>query len=330
LALQRDGRASWRSIAESIDRPVATVVRHGRSLLTQGLVRITASPALGARGRFDNYIVQIRCRPGTHLAIAETLLEWPSVRFCSLVTGDYDIVAELVVNGGVATYPALLTGLRNQPEIVRWKSMLIIHVYKSRNDWGRQLLVGEGAGNGKWDAGQTSARPAIDSGVGDAHECDASHLDATDWRIIDAFIADGRRTCQSVADEIGASETNVRRRFERLRTTGCVSILVLVPSALLGMGAETLMTVTVDPAALDRVAQALAAHPSVRYVAALLDRNALLCEVIAPNTAGLHAFATQFLAQCVGVREWTASAESLNLKRGFVETPWWRPYARGG
>lgn len=85
-----------------------------------------------------------------------------------------------------------------------------------------------------------------------------------------------------------------------------------------------MLTVSVEPARLDEVACALARYRSVRYVAATLDGNSLLCEVIAPSTKGLFEFTTCTLAKLSGVIGWSASVELLSLKRGFVDTPWWR------
>jgi hypothetical protein len=90
------------------------------------------------------------------------------------------------------------------------------------------------------------------------------------------------------------------------------------------MGAETLLTVKVTPSRMDAVALELAKHPAIRYLAATLDENSLFCEVIVPSTNDLYGFITSTLSQLDGVEGWTASMELLFLKRGFIETPWWR------
>jgi hypothetical protein len=107
-------------------------------------------------------------------------------------------------------------------------------------------------------------------------------------------------------------------------TDGCAAVFTIVASSLLGLEAETLLWVTVAPAKLAEVAEALTRHRAVRYLGATLDGNALLCEVIADSTRGLFEFTTETLARLEGVVGWSASVELLTLKRGFVETPWWR------
>ena len=90
------------------------------------------------------------------------------------------------------------------------------------------------------------------------------------------------------------------------------------------MGAETLLLVKSSPSRLDCRRQQLAQHPAVRYLAATLDENSLYCEMIMPSDRDLYGFITQAVATLDGVKGWTASMELLFMKRGFVETPWWR------
>lgn len=313
VALQRDGRASWRTIAEVVGAPVTTVARRGQQLITDGVIRIAAVPALGAEGPYDSFWVRINATPGKHLAVAAALAENPDVRFCTLVTGSFDVVAELVVRGGATRYPELITDLQSIEGVARWRSDLIMHVYKVSLDWGRQLY-GEMFGNGEEVHDLTSAS---------LEDCAPEHFDSADRAILDALRVDGRETFSAIAEQIGLNESSVRRRFERMRAARCVDVLALVPSAALGMGAETLLTVTVAPDRLEQVAQELARYPFVRYLAALLDENALLCEVITPTVADLYSFTRESLAHLDGVRGWSANMELLYLKRGFVDTPWW-------
>ncbi|PSL37183.1 DNA-binding Lrp family transcriptional regulator [Labedella gwakjiensis] len=312
VAMQRDGRASWRAIAEAVGGTVATVTRRGQQLLASGVVRVAAVPALGAYGAYDSFFIRITCRPGMQMAVAEQLIAQRDVRFCTVVTGNYDIMAELVVRGGATHFPQLIEDLQGIDGVAQWRSDLIMHVYKVSFDWGRQLY------------GERIEGEAEELEPEQAETCSPEHFDEADLEILAALREDGRETFQHVADRVGLNESSVRRRFERMRAARCVDILTLVPSAALGMGAETLMTVRVAPARLDAVARELARYPFVRYLAAMLDENALLCEVITPSVAELYRFITESLSHLDGVEGWSANMELLYLKRGFVETPWWR------
>lgn len=312
VALQANGRASWRAVAEAVGSPVATVARRGQQLLADGVVKVAVVPSLGSGGPFASFWVRINCSPGTAMRVAEALAGSGDVRFCAVVAGEYDIVAEIVLRGSAPNYPQLLQGLQTIPGVQRWRSDYTLHVYKVSFDWGRQLF-------GELLSPEEPA-PAADEPA----ECSPQHLDDADHQILEVLERDGRETFQRIAEQMGLNESSVRRRFERLRAHRCVEVLTLVQSSALGMGAETLVQVTVDPSRLDAVAKELATYPFVRYLALMLDENSLLCELITPSAADLHAFVTGPLSRLEGVQGWSASMELVFLKRGFVETPWWR------
>jgi DNA-binding Lrp family transcriptional regulator len=305
VALQGDGRASWTAIAALCETSVPTVARRAQQLIADNLLKVAVLPNLGSTGPVETFFTRIGCRPGTQLEVAEQLVAREDVRWASLITGSYDIAIELVVNSGPTRYPQTMLELQQIDGVERWYSDLLLHVYKVSHDWYRQLL-------------REDSTPAAVS------LCSPDHLDKVDWAILDCLRNDGRASFKTVADALRLNESTVRRRFERMITDGCASVFTIVPSSLLGLEAETLLWVTVEPAKLAEVAEALTRHRSVRYLGATLDGNSLLCEVIADSTRGLFEFTTETLAQLAGVVGWSASVELLTLKRGFVETPWWR------
>jgi DNA-binding Lrp family transcriptional regulator len=130
VALQRDGRASWTAIAEMCNSSVPTVTRRGQQLLADGVVRVAVVPQLGSTGPVESFFIRINCQPGMQLAVANELVSHENVRFLTLVTGTYDLMAELVVSGGAASFPHLIQELQSITGIERWRSDLILHVYK--------------------------------------------------------------------------------------------------------------------------------------------------------------------------------------------------------
>lgn len=316
VALQQDGRASWRAIAEQVGAPVATVSRRGLRLLKSGTIRVTALATLGSNGPLDTFLVSINCRPGSQLHVAERLIANPDVRFVTLVSGAYDIIAELVVRGGASHYPTMFEELQSIDGVERWRSDLVLHVYKITNDWAVQAFPDLAA------IREPSARPTPEL-------CSPDHLDDADRAIIAEMRDDARVAFSTVAGNLGMNESSVRRRFDRMRQNGCLDLLTLVPASALGMGAEVLLSIRVAPKRLESVAQQLATHPGVRYLSATLGENSLFCEVITPSVAELHRFISAEIAPLTGVQGWSASMELLFLKRGFTETPWWRDHVPG-
>lgn len=315
VALQANGRASWRTVAEAVGSSVATVSRRGQQLVADGVVTVAVVPSLASGGPFASFWVRINCAPGSAVRVAEALAASPDVRFCAVVAGEYDIVAEIVLRGSAPNYPRLLQGLQSVPGVQRWRSDYTLHVYKVSFDWGRQLY-------GELLAPEEDE--LLPAPVDEPADCSPQHFDDADRQILEVLQRDGRETFQRIAEVMGLNESSVRRRFERMRANRCVDVLTLVQSSALGMGAETLVQVTVTPSRLDAVAEELARYPFVRYLALMLDENSLLCELITPSAADLHAFMTGPLSGLEGVEGWSASMELVFLKRGFVETSWWR------
>ncbi len=306
VALQSNGRASWTEIAEATGTSVTTVARRGQQLLRDGVVRVAVVPDINHAGAADLYDLRIGCRPGTQAAVCAAMTRHPAVRFVALVTGPDDIYAEINVRRDQSLH-ALVTEVQSIDGVQRCRTDLNLHTYKAASDWSRQLLADDD-------------RPPVTT----IHECDPSHFDEVDLRIIEVMRGDGRASFRTVADALAVNESTVRRRFETLQSRGCLSIVTLVAAADLGFEREVLLNIAVRPPYLDSVARQLTAYRGVRFVAAMLSQNSLMCEVIMPTARDIFEFTTGTLGRLEGVEGWTASMVLLTFRRGFVETPWWR------
>lgn len=304
--LQQNGRASWTEVAEACDTSVTTVVRRGNRLIAEGLVSVAVVPSLQHAGPADLFVVHLTCAPGSQVRVARELTRRDDVRLVALVTGPFDIVAELLVRHDDSLSSRIVGQLLTIDGVERCETDLMLHTYKVSHDWSRQLLTGE---------------PHI-ADVEDPHECHPGHFDDTDRAMVKRLRSDGRASLRTVAEDLGVNESTVRRRFETLRERGCVMVVTLVPASSLGFESEIILKINVLPARLDEVARELASHLGVRYMASTLRSSSLMCEVILPSTPSVFEFLTTVVGQLEGVTDWAASMEIVTLKRGFVETPW--------
>src|SRR5690348_4101301 len=93
-ALQINPRATWRQIAAAVDTTEDTARRRAERLFATGLIRTTAIT--------DNVVPVIRvllqftCGPAHAMKVAQALADRDDVRFVTLVTGPFDVVAEMV------------------------------------------------------------------------------------------------------------------------------------------------------------------------------------------------------------------------------------------
>jgi DNA-binding Lrp family transcriptional regulator len=307
-ALQLDGRANWTEIAERSGSSLATVTRRGQHLLASGAVRVGVSSNINSPGASDLFVLRIGCRAGTQMRVARALAERTDLRFLCLVTGSSDLFAELVCPRGELLHERLINEIQVIDGVETCESDLVLHTYKITQSWAQELIPSDGQG---------AVVPA------EPHVCDPSHLDETDREIVALLKEDGRASLRSVAEVLGVNESTVRRRFDSLRERGCVWVLTLVAASALGFESELILNVSVSPARLEAVAQELGKYVGVRYLAATLGCS-LICEVIMPSTEDVYEFVTKGLGKIDGVLGWSASVELLTVKRGFIETPWWR------
>lgn len=308
VALQQDGRAPWTAIADMCGASGPTVARRGQQLLNDGVLRVAVIPGREADGPVESLLVWITCLAGGQLDVAARLIGRPDIRYLSLVIGEADIVAELVVpksTGGVAK--AVLE-LQRMERVDRVRADLILHVQKISHDWGQQLLPD--------DAVAQPSEPAPEYSPG--------QLGRQDHEMLKVLQDNGRASFKAVAEALGLDASSVRRRFERLRTTGAISVVTLVQAAALGLESETMITIRAVPKDIGAIAAALAERREVRFMAVTSAGNALVCEVIAASTEALYEFITVTLAELDGVLGWDAFMETVTLKRSGLETPWWQ------
>lgn len=265
-------------------------------------------PGVGPPSAHEHYFVRLTCRSGQALRAATQLAESQDVRFVTLITGEHDIIAEVQVRREAGSYNALVADLHSIDGVEAVSSELLLHVYKVSHDWSRGLL----------GLAPDSSTARNNAGYGEVS------TDASDDAILEHLRGDGRASFAEVAEAVGLNESTVRRRFERMLSRGSAQVVTLVQAAALGFESEVQLRVQVEPARLTEVAHRLAEYRQVRYLALALGSNALVSEVIASSTEDLHSFITSQLAELPGVIGWSASLELLTIKRGFVETPWWR------
>lgn len=313
VALQSDGRARWTEIAERSGSSLATVTRRGQQLLNSGAVRVGVSNDINSPGAANMFVLRIGCKAGTQMQVARALAERADLRFLCLVTGSCDLLAELVCQKAESLHVRLINEIQAINGVEGCESDPVLHTYKVSQDWAQGLI----------SANEPTAAP-----VAEPHSCDPSHFDEIDLRILEQLREDGRASLRSVAEVLGVNESTVRRRFESMRERGCAWVLTLVAASALGFESEIILNISVSPSRLDAVAHELATYVGVRYLAATLDCS-LICEVIMPSTRDVYEFVTQGLGKIDGVLGWVANVELLTLKRGFLETPWWKSMADG-
>ena len=91
-ALQIDGRASWRRIADALNEPVRTVSRRGTTLLDDRTVQVVGLPS-----HSPTHLLRLKCRPDSVQSVAREVARLPQSVFVYAVSGSAEVVAELMM-----------------------------------------------------------------------------------------------------------------------------------------------------------------------------------------------------------------------------------------
>ncbi|MHB9759061.1 Lrp/AsnC family transcriptional regulator [Streptomyces sp. BYX5S] len=274
-ALQIDGRASWRRIADVLGEPERKVARRGYRLVESGDVAVRG---LVVRG--ETVILRMNCRPGSVRDAALAAARRPDAIFSYVLAGAADCVAELqcppeqLGRFMLDEVPAL-------PGLLQQQVSPVLRYFRTVHEWSPGIL----------DAAEVAAlggeRQVDRVGLGDVE------LAPDEEAILRALAADGRCTNDELAAVAGVSVATARRRVESLSRAGLVSIRAVVEPALLGLPVQALLWIRTRPGEVEEVGRLLLASPLVRYAAVVMGEHQLLVDVTQPSKAALHSFLTE-------------------------------------
>lgn len=293
-ALQLDGRAPWRQIADVLGEAERTVTRRGSALLAEGVVTV-----IGKHTRGQGVIVRARCAPGMLRVSAQVWAARSDSTFVHLLSGVAGAVAELHCP------PARMAGLVTDeipgtPGVTWCAAAPVLHYYKTVHDWQPGILTEQEA---------ERLRP---EGPPPTPPCnDDTALSPADLALLRALAEDGRRTFDELGRLARISESTARRRVEALRGSGQIYIRAVVDPAVVGLPVRALLWLRTAPAQTVTVGRALAASPYVRYVSGLIGEFQLLAEVTLASLDDLQEFVT--------ASDWTTRVRGLETSM-VIET----------
>ena len=115
-------------------------------------------------------------------------------------------------------------------------------------------------------------------------------VDALDRQILVLLMEDGRRTFDDLGRHVGLSAPAIKRRVDRLRSSGALrGFTAVVDHAALGWTTEALVELFYAPGTLlDEVARSLAAHPEVAEAWSVTGEADAIALVRTHDTADLE------------------------------------------
>ncbi|MEV4114979.1 Lrp/AsnC family transcriptional regulator [Nonomuraea sp. NPDC049695] len=140
-------------------------------------------------------------------------------------------------------------------------------------------------------------------------------LDDGDRLLLGALADDGRTGLAELAAITRWSRDTVRRRMTELGQGGTLYFDIDVDQRLFpAIATWAVLWLSVEPAALDIVGNALAGHSEVAYAAATTGPTSIYASVACPTTPALYDYLTRRIAPLPGIRHLETGPVLRNIK----------------
>ena len=126
-------------------------------------------------------------------------------------------------------------------------------------------------------------------------------FDSVDERILQLLRTNGRRTKTDLARQLGITEGAIRKKLQKLTTTGLLKIVAMADSQKLGYTIDVFCGIQVTPGKTFEVAERLISLEPVRYAALVTGTYDILFEAMFRHQDELLDFLTKTLPAVEGL-----------------------------
>jgi DNA-binding Lrp family transcriptional regulator len=290
-ALYVDPRAPFSRLSEVLGPSEQTIARRYRRLFDGRVVRVVGQLNSKRLGQSD-WAVRIRCAAGSAVTVATRLAEHPDTAWVQLTSGGTEIFSTIHSRDSEQQTPLLLSQLSVGRHVVALEAYCLLHLF----------ATGVSPPPGSNDLRQEEIdRLLSPARVGTPSERSTVTLQDSDWPLVQALAEDGRAPYRQLAERTHWHETTVRRRVEELVASGVLSFDVDLDSGAVGIGAPAVLWMSVVPAKLAQVGEALAARPEVPFVAATTGSTNLVAALLCENDRSLYEYITDEMSALDGI-----------------------------
>jgi DNA-binding Lrp family transcriptional regulator len=264
--LQGDGRAPYKDLAKVLKWTERAVRKRVAELRDSGTIQISAVSDPRLLGYQSLALVGIRTNGRTSsLALAEQLFDIPQVDYAVTTGGRFDLLAEVLAVNDQELSRLIDSRIRQNPDIRSLEVMPYLQLHYQQPIW---------------DLAQTKP-----------DQVDASEpitMEEMDAKIIRLLNEDGRLSFLEMARQLAVSESQVRKRYSRLLSSGRLRVLAMTNPHSLGYETKAWLCITVsNQHAVQDLADAVSALPHVAYLAICAGRFDIMAEVICRDKTDL-------------------------------------------
>ncbi|MBO9625411.1 MAG: Lrp/AsnC family transcriptional regulator [Microbacterium sp.] len=281
-ALQEDGRASIRSLADRLSQTRASVAARLRVLLDDRTVRVVAAVDPVFLGQHVLAHVSIRTE-GAASVVAAPLRDMSETVFVSSVGGAHDLVTEVRL-GSMAELHELLARIRALPGVADINTIIYSTVVKG-------FFVSEYHGD--------------------------ITLDAIDEALIEQLQNDGRKSFRALGQAVRLSPSAVATRVQRLIDGGVIKISAVEARGLAHRQLSMGVGVNLDDDTA--IVEELRTGRGVDFAARTLGRFDIVATLVEPSAGALYA-SLERLRALPGVTRIEAWLHLAVLKEDYART----------
>jgi DNA-binding Lrp family transcriptional regulator len=297
-ALHVDGRAPFSRIAAVLGTTDRTVARRYARLRATGRVRVVGVPNASQLG-LTEWFVRLRCAPDTATRVADALAQRADTSWVSLTSGGTEITCITRTRDRDETDSLLLRKLPRTPRITSVSAHCMLRAVAGTHGWpGHTTALTEAEVEQlRWTASEADGPAELDE------------------RLLPVLAEDGRADHPTLARATGWSESTVRRRLDQLRRNNMLYFDVDVDPLLIGYASETILWLTVAPAALGTVAEALSTHQEIAYAAATTGPSNLVAFAVCRDNSALYDYLATRLGALPGLQRVESAPVIRRTKR---------------
>lgn len=297
-ALQVDGRAPFSRIAAVLGTSDRTIARRYARLRATGQVRVVGVPNASRLG-LTEWFVRLQCAPDTATQVAAALARRPDTSWVSLTSGGTEVTCITRTRDRNETEGLLLRKLPRTPRIISVTAHCMLRAVAGTHGWpGRtSVLTDDEVAQLRWETTETDGVAELDD------------------RLLPVLAEDGRADLPTLAKATGWSESTTRRRLDQLRRGEYLYFDVDVDPLLLGYASETILWLTVAPAALGTIADALATHQEIAYAAATTGPSNVVAFAVCRDHGALYDYLADRLGPLPGLRHVESAPVIRRTKR---------------
>ncbi|GAA2625123.1 Lrp/AsnC family transcriptional regulator [Streptomyces axinellae] len=306
-ALQVNGRASFREIADALGISDQTAARRWSRLRSAGRLRVlglTDPLRLGD----SIWLVRVRCTPDAATSLGEAMARRPDTTWVHLSSGGTEINCSVRTRGPGLEESLLLQKLPRTPQVVDVSAHCSLHMF-----FGRHLSPINK--RGPLSPAQVAALTPPDAPAERATEsAPPVTLDDSDRHLLDLLARDGRAAPADLATATGLSPSTVRRRIAELRAAGALYFDVEYHADVLQQSFRAALWLEIDPSHLAEAGATLAAHPEVAFATAVTGTANLYASIDTTTAQSFYRYLTESVAALPGLRHTATSPTHRTLK----------------